>query len=271
LLAKLLPTQEKSYAPQQAYLEGKDGKAIPATFKDGKYYYANTENLIPPDEMKGKAYRVIAEQNADGSWDYKSGANAKLVNTGSTAPESPAIVNNKPLKTNINQLQKGEVERLEKLKEDFNSNPAIKSVIAKQSELEATLAVVKIGNWVGDAALLSNAAKGMGRDVGNLSVDEQERYRFSPELVANVRSRWSRWTTGVIPEEDRELFKEALRVMREKNDDLLNKQRDKYGRIATHRVKDIDPEFAKNYIYDTESLSDDKPNKDNEILDQIFK
>lgn len=201
------------------------------------------------------AFAPYAAQLGSGEIDFRERTPGERV---STASDQPDKVDGKTLKTNVNQLHKLEVERLEKLKEDFNTDKAVSAALTKQGDYEVASAAIETGNWVGDAALISVAAKGLGRDVGNLSAEEQERYRASPQIIQKIKSKISRWTQGIIPEEDREAFREALRVAREKNDYIIEKKRDIYGRTAANRIKDLDPEFAKSYIYEYNPLTEKK-------------
>lgn len=259
LLDEKLGSPEKQFAPQQASIEFADGSIKPATFKGGKYYYANTDVLIPPSDIAGRGFGLVPVTNSDGSVSYVSRSTAQKAGTVSTATEKTSIVDNKPLKTSINQLQTSEVGRLEKLKEDFNVDPAVKAAITKQGDYKIASGAVETQNWVGDAAMISVAAKGLGRDVGNLSAEEQERYKTSPELIRKVKNKWSRWTTGIIPPQDREDFREALRVAEAKNNEVLDKKIDTYGRVAANRIKSLDPEFAKSYLYEKSPSTELKP------------
>lgn len=264
LLSSKMGADEKSFAPQQAAIEFTDGSIKPATFRNGKYYYPNTDELIPPSAIAGKGYGLVPMKRADGSVVYVSRSTARELGLNSSAPDSPDVVNKKPVKTAINQLETGEVERLEKTKEDFNVDPAVKAALAKQGDYEIASGAIDTENWVGDAALISIAAKGLGRDVGALSDVEQQRYKTSPAFISRVRTNWSKWTKGIIPPEDRETFREALRIAREKNDHIVQLKRDAYGRVASSRVKGLDPEFAKSYIYDNQSLSSSS-NEDEQV------
>ncbi len=166
----------------------------------------------------------------------------------SETPKPGKLINN------INQLAPRHTEILEKTKEDFNSDKSVSAALTKQSDLEMAQASIETGNWVGDATILSNIAKGLGRDVGNLAEPEQARYKASPELVRNVKTKVNKWVKGVIPEEDRADFIEAIRVAREKNTSLLKANRIRYGNLARKRVPGLDPAFAQDYMYsfDTE-------------------
>lgn len=255
------PDKERGFAPQQASIELKNGKITPAAFINGKYYYPNSDEIIPPEEIAGKGYGLVPMQNADGSVTYVSRSTARGLGKQSTAPDAPAIIDKKPVKNAVNMLEKGEVDRLDKLKEDFNADLAVKTALSKQADYQMAKSVVGIGNWVGDAAVLSVAAKGLGRDVGNLSEQEQNRYRLSPAIWEGIKTKANLWAKGIIRPEDREAFKEAVRVMDEKNEDILNKKLGVYSRTAKTRIKNLDEDFAKNYLYDQRPSNKDLSSK----------
>jgi len=157
--------------------------------------------------------------------------------------------------TSLAQLTPTEASVLEKTKEDFNTDEAAKVSRTKQADYDMADSVVGIGNWVGDAAVLSVAAKGLGRDVGNLSTEEQRRYRMSPAILDMIKTKANLWSQGIIRPEDRDAFKEAIRVMKQKNLDILNAKRETYGKLAETRVPNIDATFARNYIYEPATMT----------------
>lgn len=157
---------------------------------------------------------------------------------------------------NINQLPPKHLDILEKTKEDFNQNPAVKTIITKLNDLESVNSIIDTETWVADAALLSNAAKGIGRDAGALNEQDVARYGASPELLRRVKTKWSKWTQGVIPEADRKDFRQIVQVLKAKNEFLLQANVNRYANTARKRVPNLDPNFAKEYLYDTNLNSD---------------
>lgn len=240
--------------PSPVALEMPDGTQVLGYFDPtDKTYY--TQDGTPAPQGSKRSYKYDIRTDSNGNLQIISGASGKDMGTVSSAPEKPSVVDGKTLKTNINQLAPEEGKRLEKLKEDFNTDKAVSAAIAKQSDYQIAEASIEANNWVGDAALISVAAKGLGRDVGALSDVEQDRYQFPKKFVDRVRTKYSNWVKGEIPEQDREVFKDALRVAREKNNDIILKKRKIYANTAKARIKNIDPKFAESYLYEYEDLN----------------
>jgi hypothetical protein len=157
-------------------------------------------------------------------------------------------------KESVPQLERQELLRLEDTKKKFLSDPAVKASITKKAEMDSAEAALSTKNWVGDATILSIAAKGLGRDAGNLSESEQERYRSSPELDRRIATKANRWAKGTITDSDREDFKEAIRIAKLKQEDILNGRLDVFTNSAEKQVKNADRKFLSGYIYDQGTL-----------------
>lgn len=270
-MKQTFPADDKTFAPQAiTYSSIKTGKPEIAIMRNGNLYYPNTDEQIPVEELGGRGFKPQFIQNADGTMQLVNVTTGGGINTVSTAPTTPPKNDEGiRIKTEINHLEKSEVDRLEKTKEDFLADGAVKAAITKQGDYELADGAIETENWVGDASLISISAKGLGRDVGALSDTDQKKYKASPELIQSVRTNWSKWAKGVIPPEDRETFKKALKIAKEKNRGIIEKKQSDYGRIARSRVKNLDENFAKKYIYDQSAFAT-KPNDSANKADAFF-
>jgi hypothetical protein len=180
-------------------------------------------------------------------------------------PEGPALFNRTPgpinttskatpvgeKKKEIAQLNQPELDRLEDTKKSFQTDAVYKAAVLKQAELETAESVVNTKNWVADASLLSTSAKSIGKEAGALNENDIQRLTSSPEVARRIKTKISKWKEGVIPEEDRDDFREIIGVLKTKQAEIINNRLEVYTRNAEKQVRNADRDFLKNYIYDT--------------------
>ena len=258
----------KQYASEKAkamFDKGKEKEDTARQFEMKNMYLKGVKNPVTVnyDKINKKGYDLtgkdITDTLVDSTQAYApatvstvGGVNMvpRIGGTYDATSETPGAGENI---TNARQLAPRELELLTNTANQFMQDKAASGAIAKQADLKLVENAVNTGNWVGDASLLSNAAKGLARDVGNLSAEEQKRYMIPPSLLGTIRNRWSVWTKGVIPEADRKVFREALAVAKKVNDGILDDKRNQYAKLAIKRVpRKLDEQFAKDFIYSTE-------------------
>lgn len=263
-LAKSNP-EEYQKAKIKSMLEGMNPNRSGRDFQLMNYYLKGQQipTTINYDKTANKGYSLTGQditaslEGAIPAWAPATVTTNEGVNMVPRIPGQFSATSATPGKgekiTSINQLSPKETEILEKTKEDFNK--IAEPLIKKQADLDMVLSAVDTGNWVGDAAILSNAAKGLARDVGALSEPEQVRYMIPPSLIRKVKNRWSVWSKGVIPEKDREDFRAAVAAARRVNDGILSTRIKTFGNQAINRTKrasgmTLDPKFAESYMYE---------------------
>lgn len=240
-------TNAKGFAPQQGALEMTNGKIIPAVFKDGKYFYANSDQLIPRELIAGKGFKPSL---AD---DPYSGDKINVSGTGRTTQVTgPAASKPGEKKTEWAQLTPVRRTAVEKAKHDFDSSPTVSAMTTRLQKFDETEALLQTKNWVGDAALGAFIARTVASEVGNLNQQEQEIYRISPEIIRGWKTKASRWTEGKITEADREDIQKVLDVSKAKTLANLDKEADFHTNRLNAKMKDVDRSLIKSSIYEGE-------------------
>jgi hypothetical protein len=238
---------DKSFAPQQGAIELTDGRVIPAILRGGKYYYPNTDTVIPPETISGKGYKqtIISDPNS-GNLVGVSGTGSGNV-TGITSP-SPAKKNE--LKNDWTQLTPLRKKAVDEAKAQFDSSQTVTAMTSRLQKFDETRALLETKNWVGDAALGAFVARTVATEVGNLNQQEQEIYRMSPEIIRNLKTKANRWMKGVITEEDRADIEKVVNIAEAKTIANLNREAEFHTKRLHARMKDVDPAFIKSNIYD---------------------
>lgn len=167
---------------------------------------------------------------------------------GSTVSTAGQNYDQKKGKVSRDQLTVPEATHLDRVKASLEKDTVYEKMAARHTDLQQATANLDTANWVGDATIPSLLAKGLGKDAGALSDQDQKRYNVSPEVWRRIKTKINRWTEGTLTPEDRGDIREALRVADEKNKDLMNKRFEIYEGKARAGVKNVNKEFMHSYL-----------------------
>ena len=147
-----------------------------------------------------------------------------------------------------------ELEHLNKTKLALEGDTVYNKLIGRDNELQQAVASIDTGNWVGDATIPSLLAKGLGRDAGALSDQDQKRYNVSPEVWRRIKTKYNKWVEGELTAEDRDDIREAVRVAGEKNQELIDARAKIYFNKAKAGVKNGNDDYLWKFL-----VGEDKP------------
>jgi len=245
------PTQEDMGRPQQGSIELSDGKIIPATFKQGKYFYPNTETPIPAEKIVGRGYGLVPVTNADGSVSMVSRVTAKeagVVNTGaaSISPEKYGTVSdlNSPL------LQKTDRADIIKELHKVKSDPAVKNAVKMIPMLDNVEKYLKVDNKVAMDRLGGLTQKMIALDSGNLAAWEQ-RDPGSREYIERLKQYASMSTKGTLSPKNKEGLIEVLTITREN----LKANVEASAGMSIDSLVEMYPQLNKDAMYKKAGLS----------------
>lgn len=206
-------SKPEEYAPQQASIELKDGKIIPAAFINGRYYYPNTTTEIPTDQIVGKGYGLNFTTDAAGNQIALSRSTGKEINRASTA----APGTKEPIKeaNSIFVLPAPRRAEFVKTVESTKNDPQYRGEIQKvlnASTFERSLAAE---NQILDSGASLQFRKVFG-DAGNISIVEQQASEGDQQLYQKARQLVEKKVlTGKLDEHNRKIMKDGLKILRE--------------------------------------------------------
>lgn len=212
-LVKSKFSKGEQYAPQQASIELKNGKIIPAPFINGKYYYPNTQTPIPPEEIVGKGYGLNFTTDAAGNQIALSRSTGSEINRASTS----APGTKEPLKEADNIFVLPAPRRAEFVKtvEATKNDPQFRGEIQKvvnASTFERSLAAE---NQILDSGAALQFRKVFG-DAGNISIVEQQASEGDQQAWEKAKQLVEKKIlTGKLDEHNRQIMKDGLKVLRE--------------------------------------------------------
>lgn len=203
----------KEFAPQQGSIELKNGKIIPAVFKGGDYYYPNSDEKIPSDEIVGKGYGLNFTTDAAGNQIGLSRSTGRPITTASTA--APGTQEPTKEADNIFVLPAPRRTEFVRTVETSKNDPQFRGEVQKvlnASTFERSLAAQ---NQILDSGAPLQFRKVFG-DAGNISIVEQQAsegdqqaYQKAKQLVEKKLS------SGKLTEHNRQIMKDGLKVLRE--------------------------------------------------------
>lgn len=245
LFPKPSSTQEKDFAPQQASLELKNGEIAAATFKNGKYYYANTDEVIPPKEMAGKGYGLVPVTNADGSKSFVSRTTArKLGNIDTSAAPIPKSKLGKVTDLNDPLIQGADrkeiITQLNKVKAD----PIVKGAVKMIPMLDNVERYLKEDNKVALDRLGGLTQKMIALDSGNLAAWEQ-RDPGSRDYISRLKQFASMASEGKLAPKNKE---ELIKVLTITRDNLKTNVETSAG-ASIDSLVEIYPQLNKEAMY----------------------
>lgn len=167
---------------------------------------------------------------------------------GNTVSTAGAAADPKQGKITRDSYTVPELRHLDKVKASLEGDNVFQKINERENELAQAEASLDTSNWVGDATIPSLLAKGLGRDAGALSDQDQKRYQVSPEVWRRIKTKWNKWVNGELTDADREDVREALRVAGLKNQELKSKRVDIYERKAMAGVRNGNKEFVRSYL-----------------------
>lgn len=202
----------KGFAPQQGGLEviDKDNKhqVIPAVFKNGQYYFANTDKLIPPEIIVGRGLGGLPVTTGNGSVDLVSRTTGSTINTVSTQ-NAPVPEKEKGTVSDLNRLEKNDRERVFGDIKEAQADP----LIVKGREALRPLSIMRTAIVNNNRVLIDRMGglfhKAATNDSGNLSAYEQR----DPQIRAifeRLKNAGSMWAKGVPSEQTRKELLQSL-------------------------------------------------------------
>jgi hypothetical protein len=253
-------SSDRQFAPQQGALEIKGGKVIPAVFKGGQYYYANTDQLIPPDQIVGKGFKpsLFSDPYTEDKA-LVSGAGATQKITGPAAPKPGELIND------WTQLTPVRRKAIDEAKQAFDSADNVKAMTGRLQKFKETEALLDTENWVGDAALGAFVARTVASEVGNLNQQEQEIYRMSPEIIRKIKTKAHRWANGTITKEDREDIRKVVEVAKAKTLKSLDNEAEFHTNRLHSKMKNVDKKLIKSNIYEEKYRPKEEKAQTNEL------
>lgn len=240
------PSKTHDPFPQQGSLEvrGDDGKTaiIPAPFRNGKYYYPNTDTEIPADRIVSKGYGLNSVKDASGNVMNVSRGSGSVINTVGTAsgPVDPMMVGKL---SDVYQLPGTKSADALKAINASQVDPAIKKekeVYVGMNRLEKAIAS---NNQAVASKLGIVFQKALG-DSGNIAVAEQ-RMPGSQQLLTQAVQAWNTYiTTGTLSPENRGIVLSAVKVLKDVSAENYNTLVD----IESDQVVSAFPELNQEYV-----------------------
>ena len=233
---------EKMFAPQQSSIELDTGQIIPAVFKQGQYFFPNTDTPIPTERIKSRGYGAVPVETGSGAVEMVSRGTGRPISTVST--QNAPIPENKVGKTTeLTGLEKKDRERAFTMIDTAKDDPLIK----KNREVFQTISALKKAIETDDKVAMDRMGglmhKAISQDVGNLAAWEQ-RDPNSRAYADRVKNWVSLVSQGKPAAETKEMILKTLNNMEQVASGVVD---DSFNLHATSVVEAY-PQLNKNAV-----------------------